>query len=184
LLLALALHTMLAALTPAGGPPRLSLLALAACFCFYVFLNLGVFRLPLWDDASSVAALLDSTIGNGKSARTMVLDLVGPRGVIVANNGQTMGHVLGRPTVSLVGRHYSRVEWNEQSMRDTVKQFNAAAIVISVPIGDKSRDSGFVPSPFVWQLAQGDSPSWMKLVYRSSGLLVYAPLLHGIHSGN
>ena len=176
LLLALALHTMLAALTPAGSPPRLFLLALAACFCFYVFLNFMVFRLPLRDDASSVVAHLGSTLGNEKSARTMVLDLVGQWGVIVANNGQTIGHVLGRPTVSLVGPHYSGVEWNEQSMRDTVKQFNAAAIVIYVPIGDESMDRDFVPSPFVWQLAQGDSPSWMKLVYRSSVLLVYVPL--------
>lgn len=70
--------------------------------------------------------------------------------------------------------HYSGVEWDEQSMRDTIKRFNAAAIVIYVPTAAQWNDD-FVPSPFVRQLAQGDAPSWMKLVYQSDQLFIYAP---------
>lgn len=176
LLIGLALRSMLMARPRASTARRLSLLAFTASFCLYLYLNLLIFRLPP-PDAPLVAKIIDSVSTEGKSARTAVLDLVGEKGVIVANNGQVIGHVLRRPTVSLVGPHYSSVDWNEKSMRDTIHRYHAEAIVIYFPIAREWDDDDYVPSAFVGQLARGDAPSWMKLVYHSSGLLVYAPHL-------
>jgi hypothetical protein len=67
------------------------------------------------------------------------------------------------------------VEWNEKAIHDVVYRYNAAAIVIYVPIAGQWDNGDFMPSPFVRQLAQGEAPSWMKLVYRSSEFLVYEP---------
>ncbi len=178
LLLGLALRTMLTTPAPRSISRRLALLALGASFCCYVVANFVlVVRPPSSFDSSSVAKLMDSTSIDGKAAHAAVLELVGPTRVVVANNGQVIGHVLERPTVSLVGPHYSAVEWNEKAIHDVVYQYNAAAIVIYVPIAGQWDNGDFVPSPFVRQLAQGEAPSWMKLVYRSSEFLVYEPRL-------
>lgn len=34
-----------------------------------------------------------------------------------------------------------------------------------------------VPSPYIGELAYGNAPSWMKVVYRSNELLIYSPNL-------
>jgi hypothetical protein len=180
LLLGLALHAMLATPAQRSNSRRLALLALGASFCCYVVVNfVVVVRPPPMGGLLSVAVakLMDSTSIDGKTARAAVLELVGPTRVVVANNGQVIGHVLGRPTVSLVGPHYSAVEWNEKAIHDVVYQYNAAAIVIYVPIAGQWDIGDFMPSPFVRQLALGEAPSWMKLVYRSSEFLVYEPRL-------
>jgi hypothetical protein len=178
LLLGLALRTLLA--TPAqrsisGG---LALLVLGASFCCYLVVNaVLVVRPPSDYVPSSVSKLMDSTSIDGRTAHAAVLELVGPAGVVVANNGQAIGHVLERPTVSLVEPLYSAAEWNEMAIYDVVHQYNAAAIIIYV-------NNGFMPSPFVRQLAQGEAPSWMKLVYRSSEFLVYEPLSRRASGGS
>jgi len=118
---------------------------------------------------------MDSTFVDGKTPRAAVLELADPTRVVVANYGQAVGHVLRRPTVSLVDQSYSPVEWNEKAIYDVVYQYNAAAIVIYA-------NNSFLPSPFVRQLAQGEAPSWMKLVYRSSDFLVYKPLSRNARS--
>ena len=82
-----------------------------------------------------------------------------------------MGHALERPTVSLAESLYSRVEWNEKAVYDVVGQYNAAALVICTK-------ELLLPSPFVRDLARGESPPWMKLVYQSSDVLVYRPASH------
>ena len=176
LLLGLALRTMLTAPAQRSISRRLALLALGASFCCYVVVNFVlVVRPPPMFDSTSVAKLMDSTSIDGKAAHAAVLELVGPTRVVVANNGQVVGHVLGRPTVALIGPHYSAVEWNEKAIHDVVYRYNAAAIVIYVPIAGEWDNGDFMPSHFVRQLAQGEAPSWMKLVYRSSEFLVYEP---------
>jgi hypothetical protein len=112
---------------------------------------------------------LDSASVDGKTARTAVLQLVDPARVVVANYGQAVGYALGRPTVSLIGPGLSPVEWDEKATHDVVDHYNAAAILIYT-------NNHFMPSAFIRQLAQGNAPSWMRLVYRSSEFLVYEPL--------
>jgi hypothetical protein len=169
LLLGLALSTLLTA-PPERIPPKPALFALGAGFCCYVVLNLTVVVRPPTDyRPPSFARLMDSASVDGKTARAAVLELVDPARVVVANYGQAVGHLLGRPTVSLVDTNYSPLEWDEKAIHDVVDRYNAAAIVIYA-------NNHFMPSAFVRQLAQGEAPSWMKLVYRSSEFLVYEPL--------
>jgi hypothetical protein len=169
LLLGLTLSTLLTA--PAQDiSARPALVALGASFCCYVILNLTIVVRPPTDyRPPSFTGLMDSASVDGKTAREAVLDLADPARVVVANYGQAIGHVLGRPTVSLVDTNYSPVEWDEKAIHDVVDRYNAAAIVIYA-------NSHFMPSAFIRQLAQGEAPSWMKLVYRSSEFLVYEPL--------
>jgi hypothetical protein len=169
LLLGVALSTLLT--TP---PQRISYrpaaFALGASFCCYIALNFTmVVRPPTDYYTPSVAGLMDATSPAGKTARAAVYELADPARVVVANYGQAIGHVLERPTISLVDQSYSPVEWNEKAMHDVVYQYHAAAIVIYA-------NTNFLPSAFIRQLAQGEAPSWMKIVYRSGDFLVYEPL--------
>ena len=139
--------------------PHAALLALGASLCFYVIVNVSLLlRPPLPADPSSITRIMIAPPVEGVSPHSMVWSLTGPTGVIVANNGQAVGHVFGRPTVSLVGPHYSAMEWNEKAVQKAVHQFNAAAIVVYVPTATQWNDDDFVPSPFVRQLAQGMRP--------------------------
>jgi hypothetical protein len=170
LLLGVALSTLFTATAQRSISRRPALFALGASFCCYVALNCAmVVRPPTEYAPSSFAGLVDSTSADGKTARAAVLELADPTRVVVANYGQAIGYALRRPTVSLVDTNYSPLEWNEKAIQDVVYQYHAAAIVIYA-------NNRFMPSPFVRQLAHGEAPSWMKLVYRSSDFLVYEPL--------
>ena len=102
-------------------------------------------------------------------------DHLGANEVIVANNGQAVGFVLGLPTVSLVGPHFSTLEWDEMAVQETVRRFDAGVVVISVPPPALLGDDDYLPSAFVRRLAVGDAPPWLRLVHRSSDVLVYVP---------
>ena len=156
---------------------ELPVLALAGSFCLYVALNIVVFRQPPVDATALVASQMDLVSGDGTSARAAVMDNLGANRVIVANNGQAVGYVLGLPTVSMVGPQYSNLEWDEQGLQETVRDFDAGVVVISVPQSDVTDDGDFMPSAFVQRLSQGDAPAWLELVHRSSDVLVYAPRL-------
>lgn len=175
LMFGLLLQTLLKSQTASTQSRRVLPLVVLAGIGLYAYLNLLVFRLQPVDHAAAVARQMDAIGPDGTSARAVIQSNVGPRGVIIANNGQAIGHVLMRPTVSLVGPHYSNVEWNEKTMRDTVRRFNAQAIVIAVPKGEQADKSDLIPSVFVRQLAQGEPPAWMSLVHRSGDLMVYVP---------
>jgi len=170
LLLGLGLGAVLAASAQRSLSRRFALSALGTSFCCYVALNLAMVVRPPMDDAPpSVDRLLDSASVDGKTARESVLQLVDPARVVVANYGQAVGYALGRPTVSLVSPDLSPVEWDEKATHKVVDRYHAAALVIYA-------NNHFLPSAFIRQLAQGEAPSWMRLVYRSSEFLVYEPL--------
>lgn len=154
---------------------RLATAALALSLCLYVYLNLLVIRQPLVSQVTAVAAKFD-TPNNGITPRAVVLGSVGSHGVVLANNGQAVGHFLGRPTVSMVGPTFSRVVWDEQTVHATVKRFHVAAIVISVPPPERTDDADDIPSPFVRELARGTAPDWLKLKHRSASVLTYVPV--------
>ena len=175
LLFGLALRILLANQELRTAGRRLSIAALALSLCLYVYLNLLVIRRPLVDQVTAVAARFDSQTG-GTTSRAAILSSVGPHGVILANNGQAVGHVLGRPTISMVGPTFSRVVWDEQTVRATAQRFHVAAIVISVPTPEQADDEDDIPSSFVRRLAQGTAPAWLKLEHRSGSVLTYVPV--------
>lgn len=154
---------------------RLAIGALACCLGLYAYLNLLVIRRPLVDQVTAVAARFESPTG-GTTPRAAILSNVGPHDAILANNGQAVGHVLGRPTISMVGPTFSRVVWDEQTVLATAQRFHVRAIVISVPTPEQADDEDDIPSPFVRQLARGTAPAWLKLRHQSGSVLTYVPV--------
>lgn len=188
LLLGLALNEMMRVLPRADASRRLPLFLLIGSLVPYAFLNLSALRNPPPLDVSVLARALDSTGSAAKSARAVIQELAGQDGVIVANNGQAVGYVLQRPTLSLVGQEFSTVEWNESTLRATVQRFHVSAVLI---VGDAVAEQlipkilvrpgegvkNDLPSRLVEDLAHGNPPQWMKLVHRSGGVLIYVPEL-------
>jgi hypothetical protein len=103
--------------------------------------------------------------------------------VIVAKNGQAVGYVLQKPTLSLVGQEFSTVEWNDSTLRATVQRFHVGddavteQLVPGILVRQGAGVKNDLPSRLVEELAQGNPPQWMKLVHRSGGILIHAPEL-------
>jgi Dolichyl-phosphate-mannose-protein mannosyltransferase len=173
LLLGWGIHTLLSSVPRAPVLRRSAVIALAASFCLYSYLNALVMRRPAVNAAAEVVAMMDSSADNGKTIRSAIGGIVGS-GVILANNGQAVGHVLGVRTVSMVGPSFSTAVWNEATVREATQRFGVAAVVISAPIAGQRQDDE-LPSPFIRQLASGRSPAWLKLASRSDRILVYVP---------
>lgn len=146
-----------------------------AALVLYGYLNLLILRQPGAAAWLPVAAALDAPLADGGTIRSRVDRLAGDDGVIIANHGQVVGHLLSRRTVSLVGTHFSTTEWNEVAVRHVVRQFAVKAVVVYFP-GGASGDDDLLPSAFVRGLARGDAPQWLRLRASSASFRVYEPL--------
>jgi hypothetical protein len=161
------------------GSPRLeriALVLLGTSLLPYAYLNALVsLRHPV-DASAAVTAQMDELVDGKKTIREAIAELVGPDGVIMANNGQAVGHVLGAKTVSLIGPAFSTTVWDEVSVESAIRRFNVQAVVITLPAPGRPADEA-IASAFVRQLAQGAAPPWLTLAFRSAGVLVYVPHL-------
>jgi hypothetical protein len=150
------------------------LLSLAASLVPYAYLNSIVLLRPPADASAGARKQLDAIVDRGTSTRAAIMQIVRPDAVIMADNGQAVGHILDMRTISLVGPAFSAIVWNEATVRSTMRQFNVAAVVITPPTSAHLEDDD-LPSPFVRELAQGHAPSWLTLALRSGRVLVYIP---------
>ena len=153
---------------------RLARLALVASFVPYVFLNVSGPREPPVLDMPAVAAAFDAIGPANESARDVIDRLAGADGVVLANEGHVIGYELQKRTVTLVSREFSVVDWTEPNVRAVVDGFHVSAVVITRGIRPGEQDD--FASSFIAELASGTAPPWLQLVYRSSQILVYAPL--------
>ena len=177
------LVALLAGMALAAAPPlatlpapRLARLALWAAFLLYAGLNLSAIRYPQVDRARLVEAELNARTRDGVSVREVVRRLAGRSGIIVANNGQAVGYVLDRATVSLPGPRYSAVRWNEGALRRLVDRYQAKVVLITAPDSAQPADDDLIPTPFVGRLARGTPPAWLHLEGRAGNMLVYVPV--------
>lgn len=145
----------------------------------YAVLNLRSLRSPVFDRASIVNAQLAARATSGQSLREIVQRHTDSGSVLVANSGQALGYLLSRPVVSLVGPHYSTVEWDETAMRGVVDYYGAKLVLITAPNERQPDDSDLIPSSFVRALAGGASPAWLRLVERVGPVSVYQPVRLG-----
>ena len=115
---------------------------------------------------------LQGDVGGGETATERLRSLAGPDAVLVSTLGQATGHVLRRPTVSLVGAEFSATTWDETAVRQTMRLFASPVIVVHLPAAD-----GLVgkeqPSPFLGRLAAGDAPAWLRPAGRSAEIAIY-----------
>jgi len=165
------LDRMLRVVPRANAVRRVALVLLVGSLVPSAFLNISGPREPRSEVPSLVAAAFDASVPGSPSARTVITDLAGGDGVIVASNGQEVGYVLQRPTIS-----FADPEWKEATLRAAIAQFHASAVVISRrPTGPDLPDlESDMPSPLLAQLFTGTSPPWLKLVHRSDDILIYA----------
>lgn len=162
-----------------NGPIWPAAAALSISLACYAYLNALVMLRPLVDQATAVARLLDEPDSRGNTMRGAILSRVGPTDAVLANNGQAMGYVLNRATVSMVGPTFSTVVWDAATVRKTVRQFGIKAVVVQAPIvGQPEEDD--IPSEFVAQLANGVAPDWLRLVHRHGPMRVYVPAETGL----
>lgn len=157
-----------------SGLRRTALLSLAASLLPYAYLNSLVLLRPPVDASAGARKQLDAIADGGTSTRAAITQIIPPDAVIMADNGQAVGHVLDMRTISLVGPAFSTIVWSEATVRSTMRRFNVAAVVIVPPISGHIEDHD-LPSIFVRELAQGQSPSWLTLALRSGRVLVYIP---------
>jgi hypothetical protein len=61
--------------------------------------------------------------------------------VIVAADGQATGYLLHRPTLSLVGPHFSSVRWGCDEIRKQMKRFNASYLFLYKPSSEIDKDA-------------------------------------------
>jgi MFS family permease len=172
--LALIFGVWLSRWVPTNGAPLVHRApALAAAFVLYLAVNAISFANPLVNRAAVVRAQLDEPTRSGATVRQLIEGT--GRGVVVANHGQALGFLLGRPTVSLVGPHYSNTVWDEKTMRDVVSRYAASVLVMTAPSNAQPLSTDLLPSAFVDSLSRGMSPGWLRLAGQSGAVSVYVP---------
>jgi hypothetical protein len=161
-------------LPPAQGTLMRRAPALAAAMGLYLIVNAISYANPLVDRATVVRSQLAGRTSAGPSIGDLI-EATG-RGVVVANSGQALGFLLDRPTVSLVGPHYSNIEWDEAALREVVSRYAASVVVMTGPSDAQPLSTDLIPSAFIGSLTRGEAPPWLRVVGRSGPVTVYVPL--------
>jgi hypothetical protein len=92
---------------------------------------------------------------------------VGPQEPVLAADGQATGHLLRRPTVSLVGAEYSDVLWNEQTIEQTMERFGIRFLILYAGSG---KDEG---SPFLTSLVAGQADPHLRLAAHNDQSFIF-----------
>ena len=179
LLIGAGLFRLTAPVPPSGAPLPPYRGALVTLLVGYFAFNLAALRIPGVDRASPVLDQLLTPTDTGATLRDVITRYASEGRTIVATNGQALGYQLDRPTVSLVGPHYSRTVWTEAAVRDVVSRYQAAALIVTAPNPLQPPSSDLIPSAFIESLARGESPEWLRLVSRAGPVWVYVPVLPG-----
>lgn len=58
---------------------------------------------------------------------------IGPNDVIVATDGQATGYLLHRPTISMVGPHFSPVRWECDEVKKQMQRFKSTYVILYKP---------------------------------------------------
>ncbi len=150
--------------------------ALSVCVALYVGLN--AWQLSPLDLSRNVArrAMLFEDRDHGRTAHEAVNALLKPGQAILASSGQSIGQLLGVPTVSMVSTEYAKLPWDDALMRDVVKRFQVAAVVVRRPAASEASNPDVVPTEAVARLTRLEHPSWLQPVWVSPRLVVYRVL--------
>ncbi|HTS64378.1 MAG TPA: glycosyltransferase family 39 protein [Candidatus Acidoferrales bacterium] len=107
---------------------------------------------------------------SGLSMQGLITREIGGNAAIAATNGQTVGYLLKRPTLSLVGRPFSSVTWNEPMLRAEMARFGAKYLLLS---RDPAADPVVQQSEFLGALARGATVPWLRLMAENRDMYVY-----------
>lgn len=94
--------------------------------------------------------------------------------VLLAVEGQATGHVLQRETVSVVGRLFTDMVWDEGEVRRTVEKFGVDYVIV-YPQVVASGGVDRLDSEFLRDLSNRRPRPWLELAASNGRALVYRP---------
>src|SRR5205823_4061623 len=106
----------------------------------------------------------------GLSVKLRLLQELKPGEVIAATNGQIAGYILQHPTLSLAGRPYSTINWNEEALHEQMIRFGATHLLL---FRDARLDPVVHESQFLSDLAEGHAASWLTGMVLNPEICVY-----------
>jgi len=134
----------------------------------YALIHLEAWSRDVPSDAIDAAEqTLESRTADGRSVRDLVLAATGPGDSIMSTDGQAIGYILHRPTVSLPRPIFTSYSWTEGFVRSTIRRFAVRVVLIGTAPADRA------VSPFVAALAAGNSPTWLTKVGATERATVY-----------
>jgi hypothetical protein len=153
-------------------PPRTALasrvFALAG-FAGYALCGPLNFALPAPPSGHvAVASRLELPAADGKPLAAWIDGHIGPHEPILAADGQATGHLLRRPTVSLVGVEYSDLVWNEAAIEQTMDRFGIRYLILY-----KQASGGEKDSPFLMSLVGGATDAHLRLAAQNDESLIF-----------
>jgi hypothetical protein len=153
-------------------PPRTALasrvFALAG-FAAYALCGPLNFALPSPPSGHlEVASRLVLPAADGKPLADWIEAHIGPREPVLAADGQATGHLLRRPTVSLVGVEYSDLVWNEAAIEQTMDRFGIRYLILYTQASGGEKDS-----PYLMSLVGGATDAHLRLAARNDQSLIF-----------
>lgn len=128
---------------------------------------ISLFERPEPAPHEKVADWLATTDDAGRTIGAVIEELVPPGEILFAAEGQATGHVLDRWVISPVGKDFSRVVWDEPTVRQTITNYRAGFVLV---YPNQNIDASM---PFIERLARGDVPAWLEIVASTSESVLF-----------
>jgi hypothetical protein len=80
-----------------------------------------------------LAGLYAQPVAGGQPLLKWVESNIGADDVVVATDGQATGYLLHRPTISMVGPHYSPVRWECDEVKEQMRRFKSSYVILYKP---------------------------------------------------
>lgn len=158
---------------PAGRRRQVMKTSIAVFTVCYVITNTRsqVAALPP-SPAATARQQLAKPDDHGLPVREWIDGHVGSQSAIVAAEGQAAGYVLHRPTVSLVERRFSQVNWTEAQVWQTMAVFHAQYLLV-FPGANRDDAPSEYESPFLLSLIHRQYPDWLQIAESNPEVIVY-----------
>lgn len=147
--------------------------AFVALFASYALINLRNYLSPPAEQRHLlVSAELNNPLDNGESLAGWIGRNIPADRALVATDGQATGYLLKRGIVSLTSSEYSDQAWTAESVRATMKRFDANWLVIYYGLRDVT--PVIQQSAFLLDLSRGSIPGWLRVVADNHRVRVFA----------
>jgi hypothetical protein len=91
---------------------------------------------------------------------------------VVAIDGQATSYVLHRPTISLVDREFTSVNWDEATVRRTMLTYSARYLITYPGLSERAAPEQ-EEFPFLHELSEGKHPSWLSPIMRTPHVAIF-----------
>jgi len=158
---------------PSGRPRQIVAMSAAIFAICYVITNTRSQAAALPPSpASTVRQQLAKPDDRGRPLREWIDSHIGSQAALLAAEGQATGYVLHRPTVSLVEHRFSKVDWSEARVRQTMAVFHAQYLVV-FPGANRDDAPSEYESSFLSLLIHQQYPDWLQIAESSPEVIVY-----------